>query len=199
MKFRDYKIFRPNNYYHIFNRGNQKQDVFLEEQDFLNFLKRTKIALGQTVTNQLRITPLPPNSFTILAYCLMPNHYHFLIKQESTISVDRLIAKICTSYAMYFNKKYQKVGNLFQDAFKAKLIEDDSYLTYLSAYIHHNPKNLNYPFSSFLDYCSGRNGTLCNKNIILNMFQGDPKAYKKFVMDYNPKAEEKIQNLLFEE
>lgn len=101
---------------------------------------------------------------------------------------------------MYFNHKYQKVGNLFQDAFKAKLVDNDSYLTYLSAYIHNNPVNIEkFPYSSFLDYCGGRQGTLCDKSLILGMFQNNTEAYKKFVLGFNQKYQVKIEHLLFEE
>ena len=130
-----------------------------------------------------------------MCYCLMPNHFHFLIRQNSDIGIDRLITKVCTSYAMYFNKKYEKVGNLFQDAFKAKLVDNDSYLTYLSAYIHNNPVNVElYPYSSFPDYCGVRSGQICEQQLLLGMFDNDRQAYKKFVLGYNPDYENKIQH-----
>ncbi len=123
-----------------------------------------------------------------------------MIRQNSDIGIDRLITKACTSYAMYFNRKYKKVGNLFQDAFKAKLIDDDSYLTYLSAYIHNNPLDIkNYPYSSFLDYCCGRNGTICKKDLLLDIFNNNFDDYEKFVLGYNQTYENKIKHLLFEE
>lgn len=200
MRFRDYKIFRANEIYHIFNRGNQKQNVFLEESDYLNFLKRIKIVTGQIISTHLRITPLPKNAFTIICYCLMPNHFHLMIKQNTDLGIDRLLTKICTSYAMYFNRKYEKVGNLFQDAFKAKVLENDSYLTYLSAYIHNNPQNTqNYPYSSFLDYCGLRDGTICDKSLLLGFFNNDRQKYKNFVLGYNKEYQDQIQHLLFEE
>jgi REP element-mobilizing transposase RayT len=200
MKFRDYKTFCPGQIYHIFNRGNQKNNVFLEESDYLNFLKRLKIVLGQSLSYGLRIKPLPIESFSILCYCLMPNHFHFLIQQNSDVGIDRLITKVCTSYAMYFNKKYKKVGNLFQDAFKAKLVDSDSYLAYLSAYIHNNPTNIEtYQYSSFPDYCGVRLGQICKQGLLLGIFNNDRLAYKKFVSGYNPNYERKIQNLIFEE
>src|SRR3989344_4815697 len=84
----------------------------------------------------LWVRPIPKGSFTILAYCLMPNHFHILIRQNLKIPIGQLMIKVCTSYAKYFNHKYNRVGNIFQDTFKAKVIETDEYLSYLSAYIH---------------------------------------------------------------
>jgi putative transposase len=200
MKFRDYKTFRAGQIYHVFNRGNQKQNIFVDESDYLNFLKRITIVLGQMTEHGLRIKPVPKEAFSILCYCLMPNHFHLLIRQNSNLGIDRLIAKASTSYAMYFNRKYKKVGNLFQDAFKAKLVDNDSYFTYLSAYIHNNPSDPKiYPYSSFLDYCGDRAGTLCEKDLLLGMFANDPMAYKKFVEKYDQSYENKISHLIFEE
>ena len=108
--------------------------------------------------------------------------------------------KISTSYAIYFNKRYQRVGPLFQDSFKAKLVEQDSYLTYLSAYIHNNPlKPLSWKFSSFQDYIGAGDGELCQTDLILKMFENKREKYKKFVQGYKPEDELKILDLLFEE
>ncbi len=214
MNSRDYKKLRKDCYYHIYNRGNNKQSIFLEPPDYHNFLKRLLICLdtksqkefptkrqrGSFVERSLRITPLPPNAFSILAYCLMPNHYHFLIKQNSDIGIDRLISKVCSSYAWYFNRKYSHVGNIFQDHFKAKLVENDAYLTYLSAYIHNNPKSpINYPFSSFKDYLSSKKISLCDTNEILRYFEQDPIRYKKFVLNFSKQNKDMLSPLLFDE
>lgn len=210
MRNRDYKIFARGNYYHVYNRGNNKEIIFHEPLDFEQFLKRLKLSLGIPTTplplykdkqnRTLSIQPLPINAFSILAYCLMPNHFHFLIRQNSDIGLDRLITKACTSYAAYYNKRYDHIGHVFQDAFKAKLVDDDNYLTYLSAYIHNNPTEpLEYPYSSFQDYIGLRNGNLCEKKTILNYFQSDPIKYKNFVLDYKTSNKNNIEHLLFEE
>src|SRR6185369_8572937 len=137
MRFRDYKNLTTGNYYHIFNRGNNKQPICIDEQDFLNFFKRLYLALGLTWKQQgpslLKISPLPKDCFTFVSYCLMPNHFHFFIRQNTNISISKLITKVCTSYSMYFNKKYLHIGHVFQGKFKAKLVENDSYFKYLSA------------------------------------------------------------------
>jgi hypothetical protein len=100
-----------------------------------------------------------------------------------------LIQKLCTGYTKYFQKKYDNTGHLFQGAFKSIHIENESYLMWLSAYIHQNPtvaglvKNPeDYLYSSYLDYIGKRNGKLCSKDVILNKFK-NADAYKKFVDD----------------
>ncbi len=199
MQYRDYKIFRAGEIYHIYNRGNHKEQIFFDEQDYLNYIKRIKLALGKGSLSNLKIRPFPANTFSILCYCLMPNHFHLMVKQNSDIPISQLISKVSISYAMYFNKRYNKVGNIFQDAFKAKLIDSDSYLTYLSAYIHNNPENpQTYPYSSFPDLAGDRNGTICDK-YLLSFFENNKETYKKFILSYNNSDYQKIQHLTFEE
>lgn len=203
MRFRDYKIFRQGHFYHVYNRGVNKQPIFLDSQDFYNFIKRVNLTLGLTrgiLGEKNRIKALPDGAFAILCYCLMPNHFHFLIRQNSEIGLEKLIQKVTTSYAIYFNKKYDRVGAVYQDAFKAKIVDSDSYLTYLSAYIHRNPENyLDYDFSSIKDYLQGRGGKLCDTSFILGMFNNDPRQYQKFLMEVYPKDCDKIKELVFEE
>jgi putative transposase len=204
MKNRDNKHFAPNTFWHVFNRGNGKQNVFLDLEDFRFFLLRLRENLfpspedgplgklgGASLIAEAH-TPyirkkLPPEAFALLCYCLMPNHFHFLIRQNTTLPISKLIAKVCTSYSMYFNKKYGKVGNLFQSKFKAVLVTSDEQLMWTSAYIHNNPKVAgltekleNYPWSSYPDYIGKRQGTICDKEFILKMFK-NISEYEKFV------------------
>ena len=202
MNSRDYKFFRPGHYYHIYNRGDNRELVFKEDADYFNFIKRMKMVLGLTpvINSGLRIRPVPPGSFTILCYCLMPNHFHFLIRQNTELPIGELINKVITSYAKYFNSKYKRVGNLFQDTFKAKEIDTDSYLTYVTAYIHNNPSDpLSYAYSSLPEFLGTRNGRLCQPKFILNYFQNNSEEYKKFVASYNLQMHQKIKHLEFEE
>src|SRR3989344_9373822 len=220
MNHRDYKEFAPDNYYHIYNRGNGKQNIFCDEQDYFNFLKRLNIVLGKETRAplvdantksqgapllSLKLSPLPKEAFSILSYCLMPNHFHFLIRQNSVISISKLMSKISTSYSMYFNRKYNHVGHVFQDRFKAVVIDSDSYLGWLSAYIHQNPKvaglvkNLrDYIWSSYPDYIGIRNRVLCDKKIILEKFENNTKDYRNFVDDsYDLIKEKKSSEEIF--
>ncbi len=206
MKNRDYKIFRKGEYYHIFNRGNNKDPIFLDDQDYLNYLKRIKLVLnigslsGKPAASVTRIRPLPNDAFSIVSYILVPNHFHFIIKQNTDLGIDKFMLKLTTSYASYFNKKYNHIGNVFQDAFKAKLINNDSYLLSLTAYVHNNVSNpMEYPYSSFLDIIDKRNGEVCKKDIILKWFDGDPEKYKNFVLNFADKDSQNIQHLILED
>src|SRR3989344_4039803 len=96
MNNRDYKISASGQYYHIYNRGNAKQNIFLDDSDYKFFLLRLKqnIFPSEIENKKFRINPLPPNSFSILAYCLMPNHFHFLIRQNRDIPTGKLMLKL---------------------------------------------------------------------------------------------------------
>jgi putative transposase len=174
MKNRDYRTFSSGEYYHVFNRGTGKMDIFISREDHLFFLTRIKEALFPDIKRG-RYNPviIPEGSFELVCYCLMPNHFHLLIKQNGDIPVSKIMNKVCTSYSKYFNKKYDRVGSLFQDQFKAVLIETNEQLLWLSVYIHKNPlvagiaSDLkSFEYSSYPDYIGIRAHTLCNKEII---------------------------------
>jgi len=219
MNYRDHKIFVREHCYHIFNRGVGKMNIFRGNEDKNFFLYRMKEYLypekklslespegslqGRAHTPYVRKT-LPAKAFTLLSYCLMPNHFHFLIRQNTDLPISKLLAKICTSYSKYFNKKYDRVGGLFQDCFKAVLVDNDSYLLWLSAYIHQNPKvaglvkNLqDYTYSSYLDYSNKRAGTLVDKDIILDVGNFSGRQYEKFVLKSFDKIKERKDFNLF--
>lgn len=201
MRYRDYKNFHINGFFHVYNRGHNRNLIFKEYKDYLFFLKRAKQILGLQELGMSRwMSPLPKGAFTILSYCLMPNHFHFLILQNTSIPISKFISKLCTSYGVYFNKKYENVGSVFQDRFKAKLVDDDAYLTHLSAYIHNNPKEpVKWPYSSLSDYIENRGDVLTDVSLILNMTGGTPMHYRKFLSDYDSSDQLQISHLLFEE
>jgi len=189
MNYRDYKTFNKDCIYHIYNRGVNKTPIFLDDQDFLVFLDRLKTILGLDEEikprSSVRIKTFPLNTFCILSYCLMPNHFHFEIKQNAGVPISQLVSSLCTSYVKYFNKKYGRVGPLFQDTFKAIPVESDQYALYLSAYIHRNPENpLTYPYSSMQEYLDPKVKGICDTSFILNFFDGDRDSYKNYVMDF---------------
>ncbi len=183
-------IFIPQGYYHIYNRGHNKQTIFHDVKDYRRYLKR----LGEY---------LKKHKVTLLAFCLMPNHIHLLLRQDDDELIDKFIHRLHTAYTMYFNKKYEKVGAVFQGRFKAKLIETDEYLLHVSRYIHINPIELldaqaqgpalsleleKYPWSSYEVYLNPRSKLLCNPTIILNYFSNSPlrgkTTYRSFVEEY---------------
>lgn len=191
---RDYKKFVKGNFYHIYNRGNGKMEIFRDRDDYLLFLRRLREnlyphlqAIKTFYKGQYVAKLLPPNSFDIVCYCLMPNHFHLLIYQKTDIPISVLISKICTSYSKCFNKKYERVGTLFQDRFKAVNVKSNDQLLWLSAYIHNNPiknglvKNLEkYPYSSYGEYMDMSSDTLCRNDIIMDQYKKSSN-YKRYI------------------
>jgi putative transposase len=137
-------------YYHVYNRGVEKRDIFLENADYLKFLHSVKDSNSLTKTAFLKLYDFQPQSqvmlstryenlVEIICYCLMPNHFHLIIKQKVDGGISKFMHKLSTAYTMYFNLKYKRTGVLLQGPFKAKHIEGDQYLLHLSRYIHLNP------------------------------------------------------------
>ena len=175
MRNRDYKQFGPGEYYHVYNRGNGKKNIFLDDEDYKFFLLRLRQNLYPDTREKHRFQLLPQNSFSLVSYCLMSNHFHFLLRQNSEVPTTKLIAKLCTSYSMYFNKKYEHVGHVFQDRYKQINIFDDEYLVWLSLYVHLNPKTAGivsdpskYPWSSCADFVGKHDENMCDKSIIMD-------------------------------
>lgn len=139
------KKFVQDEYYHLYNRGVEKRFIFQDEQDYKHFLylmylcnTKRSIALRDIGKNFDRGEPI----VSIGAYCLMPNHFHILIKEEISGGISLYMRKLLTGYSMYFNKKNKRTGRLFENSFKSSHIETDRYLRYLYAYIHLNPAKL---------------------------------------------------------
>lgn len=150
------KQYLENGYYHLYNRGVEKRVTFLDEQDygvFLSYLKEYLLPKDLKGLNERLADPtisakerdkilkqLRLNNFadeiTLLAYCLMPNHFHLFIKQKSSSTIDKFMQSIGTRYTMYFNRKYKRVGSLFQAVYKAALVTNEQHFIYLSKYIH---------------------------------------------------------------
>ncbi len=137
-------------FYHIYNRGTEKRKVFLNKKDYHRFLALLYLAntskpihITQDFKNfDLKLilaTPQDDQLTSIVAYCLMSNHFHLLLKEKTENGISKFIQKLSTAYTMYFNKKYERTGALFQGRFKAQLAQDDQYLKYLISYIHLNP------------------------------------------------------------
>lgn len=144
---------------------------------------------------------LKKHPVTLLAYCLMPNHVHLILRQDSDEPVDRFIHRLHTAYTMYFNKKYEKIGAVFQGRFKAKLIDTEEYLLHVSRYIHINPVELihaqgpalsvelaAYPWSSYGEYLEPRGKHLCDSTLVLSYFSKLPihgrMTYRSFIDEY---------------
>lgn len=190
-------------YYHIYSRGVEKRIIFLDKEDYFHFLKLLYICNSTRSITLRNIGENFDREKTIIdigAYCLMPNHFHLLCYEKTENGISVFMKKLLTAYAMYFNKKYERTGILFQGRFKSEHASTDRYLKYLYAYIHLNPaklkeskwrelKNYNskellsfikeYPYSSLYEY-------LNNKTRIIN-----PDVFPS----YFPNAKTHLDNL----
>jgi putative transposase len=181
------KEFAPQQYYHLYNRGVEKRPIFLDDQDYLVFLGLLKRYLsGENHNKNNRHTfSLLTDKVQLLAYCLMPNHFHLLLYQESEDGITQLMRRVSTGYVMYFNNRYQRVGGLFQGRYKASLINKDAYLHHISRYIHLNPSNYqSYKFSSLQYYMGKKQASWVQTKPILDLFEGDMQQYRQFLADY---------------
>lgn len=220
-----YKTYVKDGYYHIYNRGVEKRKIFLDETDYKVFLNNLKIYLTSPPkpeeikipftlqgTTFKGIRKQPKNykgQIDLLAYCLMPNHFHLIIKQSDSCSIQKFMQSLTVKYSMYFNKKYKRVGQLFQSRFKAVLITEDAYLLHLSRYIHLNPSeytdNLVEAYSSFGEYIRLRNTEWIKPDIILKYFESQisPEfkkysSYSNFVEGYKKDGSEIPDELTLE-
>ena len=185
-------------YYHLYNRGVDKRVIFFDDADHDRFVSLLYICnsgipihrsdYGSRTSSGMFLVPREVTLVDIGAYCLMPNHFHILLREHSEGGVSMFMQKLLTAYAMYFNKKYERRGALFEGAFKSNHIAKDEYLKYLFAYIHLNPIGIidngwkkkriqnkkaasqylnEYAYSSFLDYAQGvvqrRQSVILNK------------------------------------
>lgn len=146
--------FSENEFYHVYNRGTEKRTIFESAVDYDRFLELLFLANNQTSFNVRDIRHKYENVFeyprdkqlvAIGAHCLMPNHFHLLLREKTEGGITKFMGKLATGYSMYFNKKYERTGSLFEGHFKAKHADTDEYLKYLFSYIHLNPAKLNQP------------------------------------------------------
>jgi len=203
------KIYRPNSYYHIYNRGVDKRTIYQNQQDyavFLNYLKEYLSPLPEKCSERnisvnaktYQINDYQCrnyyNSVILIAYCLMTNHFHLLIKQTDARNIELFMRSFATRYTSYFNKRCQRSGTLFEGPYKAVLIDSDEQLLHLSRYIHLNPgRNLFKQPSSYPDYLQHKNTSWVHTPDILKYFK-NPLAYKHFVESENQSSLSIITN-----
>jgi len=182
-------------YYHLYNRGHNRAPIFFEKENYRFMLQQ----LREFVVKDAMI----------VAYVLMPNHYHLLVRAES----DRLshaMQLFGISYTKAMNKRFHRTGSIFQGAFQAKFVERDEYLLHLSRYIHLNPVRAglvqhpeDWVYSSYQEYIGLRDGSLPHPEPVLQLFAGQiseilvmRQRYREFMQDYQPAQRERIQHLL---
>ncbi|KKT29336.1 hypothetical protein A3G55_00075 [Candidatus Giovannonibacteria bacterium RIFCSPLOWO2_12_FULL_44_25] len=195
----------PGEYYHIFNRSNDKQPIFYETKDWVRFLflilhmqsPEIFYNIGRNISKFVRSRAFNINgeimseiiknrTVELVSYALMPNHFHLTVKEVKENGISQYMQRVLTAYPKYFNTKYNKSGHLFQGPYKIVHTEDNKQLLYLSAYIHKNPRELkewrqkehNYPWSSYQDYVGeNRWGNLLSQDIILDQFENKSEYY----------------------
>jgi len=144
--------FAQGEYYHIYNRGNSKQKIFRDKEDYLRFISLLYISNTDESFNfydlnknsKLNVFQIERSNLlvNIGSFCLMPNHFHILITQIGDGGISKFMQKLSTAYSMYYNKKYKRTGGLFEGKFKSQHVETDRHLKYLFSYIHLNPVKL---------------------------------------------------------
>ena len=209
-------LFENGEVYHVYNRGVEKRNIFLDDYDYFRFTYglydfndknsaynyRYKSSTLQVHEVRLREREIVVD---ILAFCLMDNHFHLLMRQILENGVVQLMQKLGTGYTNFFNTKYERVGPLFQGSFKAVAIKKESHLLYLPYYIHANPLDLEVPgwrengvldhkkamqflkqyrYSSHTDYMGGGNHAAILEKQSLRDFLGTPTEYEKTMVDW---------------
>ena len=211
--------------YHIFNRGVEKRSTFTDKREHQRALMTTdfyrfknpvsSLSLAQVLDlnsekRELFLTQLKERGrelVEIICYCLMPNHFHFLLKQKEKDGIKIFLSNFSNSYTRYFNTKHERVGPLFQGIFKAVRVEDDEQLMHVSRYIHLNPftsfvvpesKLEDYKWSSLPEFFGTKEG-FCKKEIVLDLFSSI-SGYKKYVFDQADYIEklEAVSSLMLE-
>lgn len=167
----------PGQYYHIYNRGARGVTIFRQERNYAFVIKK--------LNHYLAVLNL-----TIIAYCFMPNHYHFLVRQDGEFPAGLLAQRIFNSYSKAYNHAYNHIGTLFVGRFQAKRVTNDEWLRHLCRYIHGNPvkdgialaPNL-WLYSNYLDWIQERDGELIDEEFIDAHF-ASRQAYKEFTLDW---------------
>jgi len=212
--------FVANEFYHVYNRGVDKREIFSDEADYarfwlyLNLLNDQRDGIMDRWKNFKRDSKHPTLAnfqrrelssrrplVKIIAYCLNPNHYHFILEQSSAKGIEKFMHKIGTGYTNYFNQKKKRAGSLFQGRFKSSRINPNA-LLYLSVYVNCNSEvhgiasARNYRWCSFPDYIGERKEDLCNKKDILGQFKSFGEYFHFAVENIKDqkqrKADEKI-------
>ena len=195
--------------YHIYNRGVEKRKVFLDKTDHYRFIRDLYELNDEEPTynsvyySPIKFVEVKPRQYKgrkprkllvdILAFVLMPNHFHLLLRQRKENGIIRFMQKLGTGYTMYFNKRYERVGGLFQGSYKAVAATEEAHFTYLPLYIHLNPIKIyrgststrgminflrNYKWSSFPDYIGKRNfPSVTSREFFLEFFGGEKNVF----------------------
>lgn len=186
--------------YHVYNRGVDKRKIYMDEKDYLRFIhdvwefNDSNPVLNvdnrtTTIGVQLQYVRPRESVVEILAFCLMPNHFHLMLRQVVDGGIPLFMQKLGTGYTNSFNLKYKRTGSLFQGRYKFVHLSRQAHLLYLPHYIHMNPLKLvphptleslrQYRWSSFLDYSGTKNyPSLIEKDFLLDLYGGEREYLK---------------------
>lgn len=221
--------------YHVYNRGVEKRKIFLDDKDRLRFIHdifefndtEPVLNLGYHIKKSIEVRPQyikrGPRKLLaeVLAFCLMPNHFHLLLKQKVEGGISLFMKKLGAGYTGYFNQKYERAGSLFQGVYKHVLVKNEAHFIHLPYYIHLNPLDISNPewrskdkkinvekamellnkyrWSSHLDYAGIKNFPSLTQRGFLMAFFNSPQNYSKEIRQWltNPSFEE-MENILIE-
>ena len=184
--------FLPNCYYHIYNRGANKADIFRNDKDYVFLLKQIRKYVKEY-------------DISMIAYCLMSNHYHFLLRQNGEAKISDFMQAVFYVYSSAFNTIYKHSGTLFEGPFQAILVDRSEYLLHLCRYIHRNPLEAGmavvpeqWHYSNYAEFVGKRKGVLIDHEFVKVNF-GSPDVYEDFVMNYVPpeRAQKELLHYLF--
>lgn len=206
------KKYLENGHYHLYNRGVAKNQIFTDDQDygvFMHYLKDYLSPPKRPTPEEIAVMKSPyllknyHEEIKLIAFCLMPNHFHLLLKQSKERSIEKFMQSLGLRYTSYFNKRHKRVGHLYQGIYKAILVENDEYLWWLTRYIHRNPteilknsqKLFDYPYSSYPTYLGQRTTQWLNTENVLAQI----KNYQDFVEGVNENPPENYPDLILEQ
>lgn len=180
------KKYAPEQFYHVYSRGVDKQVVFHNDKDYEVFLGLFKRYLSPEGSQSLTRHTYPNynDRLQLLCYALMPNHIHLLVYQHDERAMADFMRSLLTSYSMYFNKSNKRVGPVFQSRYKASLVTRDDYFEHISRYIHLNPHDWEESqYTSLRYYLGNASADWVKPNKILELF-ASPDQYLEFLQDY---------------
>ncbi len=185
-----YQEFQAGEYYHIYHRGRNRQKIFFETRNYLYFLRLLKKCCTEFAVR-------------VIAYCLMPNHFHFMLQPQRHDNLSEFVRRLQQSYAQAINKRYQRSGPLFHERFQHVHVHSERYQILLCRYIHVNPRKdglvadlREWPFSNDLEFIEARKGELLPPGYRERFFK-TAKEYEEFVAGYGTDEDRDLERFLF--
>lgn len=219
-------IITAGEYYHIYNRGNRKQNIFIDQRDYIRFLFLILYfqspmpvhnisytvasfikhrVFNRVFNNSKEEEVVRTRTVDLTVFTLMQNHFHLIVYERKEDGISSYLQRVQNAYAKYFNNKYQTAGHVFQGPYQAVHVENNEQLLHVSAYVHRNQREMskwrnkehNYPWSSYQDYIhKNRWGKLLSQKIILKQFS-DQSEYANFIKTSGTKNDKFIKHRVF--